>query len=70
MIEWNGWYKVKDTTDFNAGYTDDFNWVTDTLGPPDVNGRWFYEFDANTYYFRNKSDALLYELGWTRATAT
>lgn len=70
MIEWNGWYKVKDTTDFTTGYTDDFEWVIDTLGPPSSNGRWFYEYDSRIYYFRNKNDALMYEIGWANATAT
>jgi hypothetical protein len=70
MIEWNGWYKVKDTTDFDSGYSNDFVWLIDTLGPPNANSRWFYDFDSHVYYFRNKNDALMYELGWTHATST
>jgi hypothetical protein len=68
MIEWNGWYKVKDCT--AHGCTEDFLCLVESLGHPSTTGRWFYEYDSRIYYFRNKNDALMYEIGWANATAT
>ena len=44
---------------------EDFDWCEEVLGCPSANGRWFYEFQSNKFYFKNKKDAMWFELRWS-----
>jgi hypothetical protein len=58
-----GWWVCEATAN-----PDDFDWCEEVFGCPSSNGRWFYEFQGDKFYFKNKNDALWYELRWTGKT--
>jgi hypothetical protein len=60
MKERWGWWVCEATTED----PDDFDWCEEIFGCPSPTGRWFYEFQGNKYYFKNKTDAAWYELRW------
>lgn len=56
-----GWWVCKAYTDSS----EDFDWCEEIFGCPSSNGQWFYEFQSDSFYFKNEKDAMWYELRWT-----
>lgn len=63
MKERWGWW-VCEALDLDSD-PEDFDWCEETFGCPSSNGRWFYEFQSNKFYFKNQNDAAWYELRWS-----
>ena len=61
MKEFWGWWGCK-----AAPYdtSDDYDWCREMFGYPNANGRWFYEHQTNTFYFKNQQDATWFEIRW------
>jgi hypothetical protein len=43
----------------------DYQWCLDIMGKPDYTARWWYESSSKNFYFRQKKDAMWFELMWS-----
>lgn len=57
-----GWYVVPDP---DLDSWDNIDWCSDTFGPANEVGRWFYASSSRLFYFKNQRDAMLFELGFS-----
>lgn len=57
------WWQVN--APFSIRAHDDYDWCSNVLGNPCYTGRWFYESASNKFYFRNKNDAMMFEIMWS-----
>lgn len=63
MIHRWGWWVCEATAITED--PDDFEWCGELFGTPSANGRWFYEFQSNKFYFKYEADAMWFELKWS-----
>jgi hypothetical protein len=57
------WWQVPAPLDNNNDT--DYRWCEETFGAPDYTSRWWFESSTQKYYFREKKDAMWFELMWS-----
>lgn len=57
------WWQVD--APFPSTISDDYHWCVDIMGKPDYTARWWFEGSTNKFYFRQKKDAMWFELMWS-----
>lgn len=57
------WWQVD--SPFSKMETDDYDWCLTVMGAPCYTARWWYESSSDKFYFKNKNDAMWFEMMWS-----